>query len=114
MAVVGSAQVRLADGSYADSLDGVVIGKMAHLQIIDADFDRTDQADTLTARAEIWRLKSVATPVAGCVIVFVPERPPSVRLVAAKPGHSAPLAVTGRPRAMFVLAETVHAWISAA
>ncbi len=64
VAVVGSAQVRLADGSYADSLDGVVIGKTAHLQIIDADFDRTDQADSLSARAEIWRLKSNVNPAA--------------------------------------------------
>ncbi len=81
VAVVGSAQVRLADGSYADSLDGVVIGKMAHLQIIDADFDLSDKADTLTAKAEIWRLKSVTAPIAEPVPAAdtepkTPEAPP--------------------------------------
>lgn len=64
VSVVGSAQVRLADGSYADSLDSMVIGKTAHVQIIDADFDRSAQADQLTARVEIWRLKSATTTAA--------------------------------------------------
>lgn len=85
VSVVGSAQVRLADGSYADSLDGVVIGKTAHLQIIDADFDRTDQADTLTARAEIWRLKSVVTPVAEPPVTPPPSETKPVETEAPAP-----------------------------
>ena len=56
--VVGSALVQITDGTYESDLNGVVIGKQANLQIIDADFDRTDEPDRLTAVAEIWRQKT--------------------------------------------------------
>jgi TolA-binding protein len=63
VSVVGSAQVKLVDGSYADSLDSMVIGKTAHLQIVDADFDRSAQADQLTARVEVWQNPQQRLPV---------------------------------------------------
>lgn len=56
--VVGTAVVQITDGSFADTLAGVVIGKQANVQIFDADMDRTDNPDTLGAIAEIWREKS--------------------------------------------------------
>ncbi len=58
--VVGSAIVKIKDGSYGDTLAGVVIGKNAYLEVTDPDFDRSDQADQLKAIAEIWREKSQA------------------------------------------------------
>ncbi len=57
VAVVGNAQARITDGAYAQTLQGVVLGKMMHLQISDADFDQSDKADTLRARLEVYRLK---------------------------------------------------------
>lgn len=56
--VVGTAVAQITDGSFADTLAGVVIGKQANVQIFDADMDRTDDADKLGAVAEIWREKS--------------------------------------------------------
>lgn len=56
--VVGTAVAQITDGSFADTLAGVVIGKQANIQIFDADMDRTDDADSLGAVAEIWREKS--------------------------------------------------------
>ena len=56
--VVGSALVQIKDGSFGDSLAGVVIGKQANLEITDADFDTGPAADQITAVAEIWREKA--------------------------------------------------------
>ena len=56
--VVGNASVQIMDGSFREILGGVVIGKSAKLQITDADFDTSDEPDTLRATAEIWRRKS--------------------------------------------------------
>lgn len=56
--VVGSAETQITDGSFQDTLAGVVIGKQANLQIKEADADRTDAADSLKAIAEIWREKT--------------------------------------------------------
>ncbi len=56
--VVGSAIVQITDGSFADTLAGVVIGKQANLQISDADRDTSDNPDKLDAIAEVWREKS--------------------------------------------------------
>ena len=58
--VVGTAIAQIMDGSFGDTLAGVVIGKQANLEILDADFDTGDGADKLTATAEIWREKSTA------------------------------------------------------
>ncbi len=56
--VVGTAIAQIKDGSFGDTLAGVVIGKQANLEVVDADFDKGDGADKLTAVAEIWREKS--------------------------------------------------------
>ncbi|MFT5469667.1 MAG: tetratricopeptide (TPR) repeat protein [Verrucomicrobiales bacterium] len=58
VSVVGTAVAQITDGSFADTLNGVVIGKQANVQIFDADMDRTDNADSLGAVAEIWTAKS--------------------------------------------------------
>ena len=58
--VVGSALVQIKDGSFGESLAGVVIGKQANLEITDADFDTGPGQDKLTAVAEIWREKTQA------------------------------------------------------
>ena len=58
--VVGSAIVQIKDGSFGDTLAGVVIGKSANLEVTDSDFDRSHNADKLTATAEIWREKTEA------------------------------------------------------
>ncbi len=56
--VVGSATVQIMDGSFHDNSSGVVLGKEANVQITDADFDRTDRADSLKAVVEVWRPKT--------------------------------------------------------
>ena len=56
--IVGEGIARIMDGSYNDSLGGVVIGKGAHVQVADADGDRSDGADTLRATAELLRAKT--------------------------------------------------------
>ncbi len=56
--VVGNGLAQIMDGSYNDTLAGVVIGKNAHLQVTDADGDLSDKADTLRARVEILRAKT--------------------------------------------------------
>jgi tetratricopeptide (TPR) repeat protein len=56
--VVGNAVVQITDGAFAETLQGVVLDKPVNLQIIDADHDLTDKADTLTAWVEILRPKS--------------------------------------------------------
>ena len=56
--VVGTADVQIMDGSYTETLDGVVIGKLAHLQVIDSDRSRTPGADTLRAEVSVWRAKT--------------------------------------------------------
>ncbi len=58
VSVVGNAVVRVTDGAYRDTLQGVVLGREMHVQITDADHDLTDQADTLTAIVAVYREKS--------------------------------------------------------
>lgn len=70
--VVGNAVVQITDGAFAETLQGVVLDKPANLQIVDADFDLSDKADTLKAVVETLRPKTpeeleaeaVANPVA--------------------------------------------------
>ncbi|MFT4550242.1 MAG: tetratricopeptide (TPR) repeat protein [Verrucomicrobiales bacterium] len=57
--VVGNASIHIMDGSFRETLGGVVLGKGANLQVADADFDRSGKADTLQASAEIWRRKTL-------------------------------------------------------
>lgn len=56
--VVGNAVVQITDGAFGETLQGVVLDKPANLQIADADFDLTDDADSLKAVVEILRPKT--------------------------------------------------------
>jgi tetratricopeptide (TPR) repeat protein len=56
--VVGNGVAQITDGAFSESLRGVVLEKSVNLQVIDADFDKTDGADTLKAVVEILREKS--------------------------------------------------------
>ncbi len=85
VAVVGSALVEIKDGSFGESLAGVVIGKQANLEVTDPDYDRGPDADSLKAIAEIWREKSqseideeVATAVAERDPLADPEKLPEI------------------------------------
>ena len=57
--VVGNGLAQIMDGSFNETLGGVVLGKGANLQVTDADFDRSSQPDSLVATAEIWRRKTL-------------------------------------------------------
>ena len=56
--VVGNALAAIMDGAYADTLKGVVLGKEVNLQVTDADLDLTDNADKITAIAQVHREKA--------------------------------------------------------
>lgn len=56
--VVGNGIAQITDGAFAETLRGVVLEKSVNLQITDADFDKTDGADTLKAFVEVLREKS--------------------------------------------------------
>ena len=56
--VVGNAMVAVMDGAYAEALTGVVLGKEANLQVLDADRDVGDGPDVLKARVDLLRRKT--------------------------------------------------------
>jgi tetratricopeptide (TPR) repeat protein len=56
--VVGNGLLSITDGAFKETLRGVVLGKTVNLQIIDADRDLTDAADTIKAVVEVVRPKS--------------------------------------------------------
>lgn len=56
--VVGNGIAQITDGAFAETLRGVVLEKSVNLQITDADYDKTDAADTLKAFVEVLREKS--------------------------------------------------------
>ncbi|MEM7391885.1 MAG: tetratricopeptide repeat protein, partial [Verrucomicrobiota bacterium] len=56
--VVGNAIAQITDGAFLETLNGVVLGKTVNLQITDADFDVSDDADSLKAMVEIYRAKT--------------------------------------------------------
>ena len=56
--VVGNALLSINDGAFKETLRGVVLGKTINLQIIDADRDLTDAADTIKAAVEVVRPKT--------------------------------------------------------
>jgi tetratricopeptide (TPR) repeat protein len=56
--VVGNGLLSITDGAFKETLRGVVLGKTINLQIIDADRDLTDAADTIKASVEVVRPKS--------------------------------------------------------
>jgi len=56
--VVGDAVVAVTDGAFAETLQGVVLGKSVNIQITDADRDLADKADTISAIVEVHRRKT--------------------------------------------------------
>ena len=56
--VVGNANVRVTDGAFSETLEGVVLGKPINLQISDADRDLTDEADKIPTVVEVYRAKT--------------------------------------------------------
>ena len=56
--VVGNGLLSITDGAFKETLRGVVLGKSVNVQIIDADRDLTDAADTIQAVIEVVRPKS--------------------------------------------------------
>ena len=56
--VVGDGVVTITDGAFSETLRGVVLGKSANIQIIDADGDLTDEGDAIKAVAEVYRAKT--------------------------------------------------------
>ena len=56
--VVGTATATIVDGAYSETLQGVVLGRGIHIQVVDADFDLTDGADVLKATVEVYREKT--------------------------------------------------------
>jgi TolA-binding protein len=75
--VVGTATATIVDGAYSETLQGVVLGKGIHLQVVDADFDLTDNADILKATVEVYREKTPEelTAEAGPGAPPVPAKP---------------------------------------
>ncbi len=56
--VVGQGKVAIMDGSYRDTLRGVVLGKIVNLQVNDPDGDVSDEPDSITASIEVRRRKT--------------------------------------------------------
>ncbi|MBL8830092.1 MAG: tetratricopeptide repeat protein, partial [Planctomycetaceae bacterium] len=56
--VVGNAVVQITDGAFSETLRGVVLDKPVNLQIIDSDYDLTDEADSIKAYVELLREKT--------------------------------------------------------
>ncbi len=56
--VVGNGLLSINDGAFKETLRGVVLGKSVNVQIVDADRDLTDAADTIKAFVEVVRPKS--------------------------------------------------------
>ena len=56
--VVGDAVVAVTDGAFAETLQGVVLGKSINIQAHDADRDVTDNADQIQVRVELLRAKT--------------------------------------------------------
>jgi tetratricopeptide (TPR) repeat protein/outer membrane biosynthesis protein TonB len=56
--VVGTATAAMMDGAFAETLQGVVLGRAINLQVVDADGDLTDGADIVKATIEVYREKT--------------------------------------------------------
>jgi TolA-binding protein len=56
--VVGTANVAVTDGAFAETVNGVVLGKTVNVRINDADRDISDGADTIKAVVEVYRQKT--------------------------------------------------------
>ena len=87
--VVGQGKASIMDGSFRDTLRGVVLGKIVNLQVDDPDGDLSDNADTLSAVLEVRRRKSpeeldeeIATLVASGAIAAPEEGKDPLSLAA--------------------------------
>ena len=60
VAVVGNGIVTVTDGAFAETLQGVVLGKNINIQAIDGDRDLTDAADEIKVKVELLRQKTDA------------------------------------------------------
>jgi TolA-binding protein len=58
IAVVGTATATIMDGAFAETLQGVVLGRGINIQVVDADGDLTDGADIVKAVIEVYREKT--------------------------------------------------------
>jgi len=56
--IVGTANVAVTDGAFAETVNGVVLGKTVNVRINDGDRDVSDGADTIKAIVEVYRQKS--------------------------------------------------------
>ena len=56
--VVGNALVQVMDGAFSETLQGVVLGKEANIQVSDADRDISDKADILKVKVQVLRQKT--------------------------------------------------------
>ena len=56
--VVGDGVVSITDGAFAETLQGVVLGKEINVQINDPDRDLTDAADQVEVTVEVHRAKT--------------------------------------------------------
>ena len=56
--MVGNALVKVMDGAFSESLQGVVLGKEANLQVTDADRDISDKADSIKVKIQVLRQKT--------------------------------------------------------
>ena len=58
VAVVGDGVVEITDGAFAETLQGVVLGKSVNIQTTDPDRDLTDAADQLDVHITLYRAKT--------------------------------------------------------
>lgn len=56
--IVGTANVAVTDGAFAETVNGVVLGKTVNVRIHDGDRDVSDGPDAVKALIEVWRQKS--------------------------------------------------------
>lgn len=58
VAVVGDGVVEITDGAFAETLQGVVLGKTVNIQTNDPDRDLSDGADQLEVAVQLYRAKT--------------------------------------------------------
>jgi len=58
VAVVGDGVVEITDGAFAETLQGVVLGKSVNVQTKDPDRDLTDNADQVQVAVQVYRAKT--------------------------------------------------------
>jgi tetratricopeptide (TPR) repeat protein len=94
--VVGTATVRVTDGAFSESLQGVVLGKDLNLQVIDGDRDLTDKPDTVKATIVVMRPKTEEEVEAEAIAAKVKaDASPAAKAAPAKPAPAKPDATAG-------------------